>query len=170
LIKKEVKLLGSAQKVFLAGFSQGSCLAIAVYLLFSEGQLGGVFGVSGANCCDVEWVDVNVEERSKTPLFLFHGGKDPNFKLDHAKKSLRSLKARGFEHIVFKTEPKARNELTEDAMSEISNFTANLMVDPVATDSDVDQMPEENTSGYSENGGGATPDLIRAGQSSDDEI
>jgi predicted esterase len=129
-------------------------------LLFSEGQLGGVFGISGANCCDVEWVDVNVEERSKTPLFLYHGGKDPNFRLDHAKKSLRSLKAHGFEHIVFKTEPSAKNELTENAMSELSNFLSNLMAKEEETDSNEDQLPEENTSGYSDNDGGATPDMF----------
>ena len=47
LLKKEVSVLGSTEKVFIGGFSQGCALSLASFLLFEEGRLGGVVGLSG---------------------------------------------------------------------------------------------------------------------------
>jgi predicted esterase len=50
IIKEEVAALKSSKKVFLGGFLQGCCLALAVYLkLTPDIQLGGIFGGSGGH-------------------------------------------------------------------------------------------------------------------------
>ena len=47
MLKEEVALLGSTEKVYVGGFSQGCAISLASFLLFNEGQLGGVVGISG---------------------------------------------------------------------------------------------------------------------------
>ena len=49
IIKEEVAALnGAHEKVFIGGLSQGCVISLATFLLYSEGQLGGVVGLSGA--------------------------------------------------------------------------------------------------------------------------
>ena len=56
-INEEVKILGTSERVFLAGFSQGCALSLATFLRY-PGKLGGVAGLSGMNCLDpLDWVN-----------------------------------------------------------------------------------------------------------------
>ena len=50
LLMKEVEKLGTAERVFIGGFSQGCAISVATFLQFKQGQLGGVVGLSGAHC------------------------------------------------------------------------------------------------------------------------
>ena len=55
MLKEEVAELGSTEKVFVGGFSQGCALSLASFLLFEGGRLGGVVGLSGNQCADIDW-------------------------------------------------------------------------------------------------------------------
>jgi phospholipase/carboxylesterase len=63
IIRKEVELLGDTKKIFLGGFSQGCSLALATYLCFDDGPLGGVIGCSGVHCANLEWSKVSIANK-----------------------------------------------------------------------------------------------------------
>ena len=60
IIQQEAQVLGSSEKCFIGGFSQGCAIAIATYLRFDQGVLGGVFGASGAHKAHIDWSKVNI--------------------------------------------------------------------------------------------------------------
>jgi len=39
-------------------------------------QLGGVFALSGAHNATINWKDINIEAKKKTPLLLYNGTAD----------------------------------------------------------------------------------------------
>ena len=47
LVQEEVEIIGDPTKVFLGGFSQGCCLALATFLTQLKYPIGGVVGLSG---------------------------------------------------------------------------------------------------------------------------
>ena len=57
--------------------SQGCVIALATYLRFEEGVLGGVIGASGSHVALQNTENINSTEKKKTPLLLYHGSKDP---------------------------------------------------------------------------------------------
>ena len=59
-IKDEEKVLGSSEKIFLGGFSQGCALSLATFLNF-PGKLGGIVGLSGMNAMKIDWSKIDVE-------------------------------------------------------------------------------------------------------------
>ena len=46
--------------------------------------MGGVIGMGGIFCCNIDWPNVDIEEKKKTPLFLAHGECDDLFPLEYA--------------------------------------------------------------------------------------
>jgi predicted esterase len=48
IINEGEKLKEDLSKIYLGGFSQGGALALATYLMFQGGPLGGLTCVSGA--------------------------------------------------------------------------------------------------------------------------
>ena len=55
-IDEEVKLLGGRHdRVFLGGMSQGCCIALASFLLYKRGRLGGVVGTGGAHKTKIDY-------------------------------------------------------------------------------------------------------------------
>ena len=75
-IEGEAQLLNDTKNVFIGGFSQGCALSIATFLKYDK-LLGGVLGLSGMNALKFDIKDTPLlEEKKKTPIFLYHGTKD----------------------------------------------------------------------------------------------
>ena len=76
LIDNEVSKLGDPKKVWVGGFSQGCALSLATMIHYPK-ALGGVIGLSGMNATQIDWSKVpEIEEKRKTPIFLYHGESD----------------------------------------------------------------------------------------------
>jgi predicted esterase len=57
----------------LGGFSEGCGLALAVYLRFEGGPLGGVVGCHGSHISAIDWSKIDVKTKKETPILLYHG-------------------------------------------------------------------------------------------------
>jgi predicted esterase len=124
LVLEEVKALG-AQNVFLGGSERGVSIALATYLYFKEkdhgGPLGGVFGFAGIFNKEVEnWTQFNMEEKKKTPVFLYHGEDDVFINPRHAVSTYNHLIKKGLTQIKFKCDGKLNYELTSGCTRELS--------------------------------------------------
>ena len=80
LIDEEVR--SGAQKVVVAGFSQGCAMALISGLTYPR-QLAGVVGLSGYLPLRSKFESLRTQENRKTPVWLGHGTADPvvNFKV-----------------------------------------------------------------------------------------
>ncbi|MEO5771588.1 MAG: dienelactone hydrolase family protein [Burkholderiaceae bacterium] len=95
LIEREIARGVAARRIVLAGFSQGSAIALGAGLRFRE-RLAGVVGLSGylplAASTAAERSDANV----LTPIFLAHGRRDAVVGLDRGLATRDALKALGY--------------------------------------------------------------------------
>ena len=95
------KLDGQTSKVFLGGFSQGCCLALSTFIRHkhTQGEIGGVLGLSGLFALQVkDWsTEVDITSKKSVPLFLSHGSYDTMIPIDSAKLSYNHLKTNGFD-------------------------------------------------------------------------
>ena len=48
-------------------------MALAAFLKYAEGRLGGVATCSAAFLHNAKWRKIDVEEKKHTPLFFYHG-------------------------------------------------------------------------------------------------
>ena len=85
-----------AERVLLAGFSQGGAIALAAGLR-RKTPLAGVIGLStylpGAETA----ADAKTEAATRQPVFMAHGSADPVIPLIHAERSAQLLTRLGFE-------------------------------------------------------------------------
>ena len=85
-----------AERVLLAGFSQGGAIALAAGLR-RKTPLAGVIGLStylpGAETA----ADAQTEAATRQPVFMAHGSADPVIPLIHAERSAQLLTRLGFE-------------------------------------------------------------------------
>ena len=95
LIEREVARGVPAKRIVLAGFSQGSAIALGAGLRFRK-RLGGIVGLSGylplADTTAAERTDANV----LTPVFLAHGRRDAVVGIDRGLASRDALKTLGY--------------------------------------------------------------------------
>ena len=86
----------AAERVLLAGFSQGGAIALAAGLR-RKTPLAGLIALStylpGAEAA----AEAKTEAALRQPVFMAHGGADPVIPLVHAERSAQLLKALGFE-------------------------------------------------------------------------
>jgi len=96
LIAREQERGVSADRVVLAGFSQGGAMALFVGLRYPE-RLAGILGLSCypvlASTLDAERQAANQE----TPIFLAHGNVDPMVDISLGKEGHKLLETRGYQ-------------------------------------------------------------------------
>jgi phospholipase/carboxylesterase len=96
LIAREKQRGISAERIVLAGFSQGCAMALLTGLRHEE-RLGGIVGLSGylplAQTTEAERHAAN----ARTPIFLAHGTYDPVISLERATATRDALKALGYD-------------------------------------------------------------------------
>jgi phospholipase/carboxylesterase len=115
-------LLGDTNRVFIGGFSQGCSLALATYLCFDDGPLGGVVGCSGIHCANLEWSKVNIQAKRKTPVFLYHGLFDEIIISEYAHMSKELLQEKGLDHIELAIENELDHTVSPEELGKISDF------------------------------------------------
>jgi phospholipase/carboxylesterase len=96
LIVREKQRGVPAERIVLAGFSQGCAMALLTGLRHEE-RLGGIAGLSGylplAQTTEAERHAAN----AGTPIFLAHGSYDPVISLDRATATRDALQAMGYD-------------------------------------------------------------------------
>jgi phospholipase/carboxylesterase len=96
IIAREKERGIAANRIVLAGFSQGCAMALLTGLRHNE-RLGGILGMSGY----LPLAETTEQERSDanrlTPIFLAHGTMDPVIPIDAAEKSRDALRAMGYD-------------------------------------------------------------------------
>jgi predicted esterase len=117
LIFKEADKVGiSTSRVFLGGFSQGSCMSFLIGLTISELSLAGIICCSGYMFSHV----IANSEKTRLPILICHGTQDKVVKLDKAKSSYQRLFDEGFnvEYKVYNF----NHELTWEEYKDIKDF------------------------------------------------
>jgi predicted esterase len=138
LLKKEIKILGDSKKVFIGGYSQGASIALATFLQFSEGALGGLACYSGLMCTNIDWERVDLQLKKETPMFFYHGELDAMWPLDLAQRSYEEvLKANGVEHMQMIVEEGLQHQMSLGGIQHLKNFLTPL-IDP-------EWVPEKKT-------------------------
>ena len=70
-------------------------MAISTFLRY-EAPLGGVCVLSGLNCdMDFDYDELNIKEKNKTPLWIYHGEEDEFVSEENAKMSYDQIKSVG---------------------------------------------------------------------------
>ena len=127
LIKEEVVRLGSSRHVFLGGFSQGCSTALATWLLYNEGPLGGVVGCSGLYCSNIDLFDIEIKDKKRTPIQLYHGNCDEIYPVKYAAASYKKLEEAGLNHIELEVESMLDHCMSEREAKLISEWIGNIV-------------------------------------------
>lgn len=134
LIDFEVKKLGGdSSKLFLGGFGQGATIALSAFLCYKGGALGGLTGISGCFCANIDWNEVNVEVKRKTPIGFWHDQQNWLLAPDFAKASYELMKNRQIDQYTFKVEDNHYSFLEIDTMHILSEWYGKLMKIPEQT-------------------------------------
>jgi predicted esterase len=129
---KEVDTLnGDASKLFIGGFSHGVNVILASFLLYKGPALGGVFCSSGFFCAQINWGQVDMKEKNKTPIYLLHGENDVVIPEIYARASYQKLKSKGLEPNI-QVERDCQHHFSHDCMRFLYNFIA-LKMDTTLT-------------------------------------
>ena len=88
IIEEEIKLLnGNYDKIFIGGFSQGSCLSLDFAFTF-ENKIGGIIACSG-----ILFYETEIKEENKDiNIFIAHGKYDKVINFDVSMKSYERIK------------------------------------------------------------------------------
>ena len=65
--------------MFIGGNSSGVAVALATFLKFKGGRLGGVVGLNGAHHARINFSNLDLPLKRKTPIFLNSGKADMLF-------------------------------------------------------------------------------------------
>ena len=95
LIAREKSRGIPADRIVLAGFSQGCAMALLTGLRHAE-RLGGIVGMSGYLPLATTTAAERHHANTSTPVFLAHGRMDPVVPIDRAIASRDSLRALGY--------------------------------------------------------------------------
>jgi predicted esterase len=86
LIEREANLLqGRTENIFLGGMGQGCCIALAAFLKYKGGVLGGVYGSCGVFCAVTDWSEIDIQTKKKTPVYIQNEFYDPSVPEKYAK-------------------------------------------------------------------------------------
>lgn len=96
LISQERSRGIAAERIVLAGFSQGCAMTLQTGLRYPE-KLAGLLGLSGYLPLSASVADERHAANRDTPLFLAHGRSDPIVPIDRAEQSSELLRTLGYE-------------------------------------------------------------------------
>ncbi len=95
LIAREIERGVPAERIVLAGFSQGCAMALLTGLRYPQ-QLAGLVGMSGYLPLAAKTAAERSAANQTTPIFLAHGRQDPMIPLPRAAASRDALQALGY--------------------------------------------------------------------------
>ena len=126
MLKEEAALLGSTDKVFVGGFSQGCAISLASFLLFEQGRLGGVVGLSGQQAAEIDWDKIDLDLKRKTKMFLYHGTDDPMLPVGLSEKTYAEFKDKKLD-FTFEKEEGLEHSLSWAEIQKLTAFLHSLM-------------------------------------------
>ena len=112
LIAREKERGIPAERIVLAGFSQGCAMALQTGLRHPE-KLAGIVGLSGYLPLAAMAPGERHEANAATPIFLAHGTTDPVVNLERAQATLGALQAMSYD-VRFKTYPMPHSVCLEE--------------------------------------------------------
>lgn len=124
LIAREVKDMGSASRVVLAGFSQGGALSLYTGLQQAE-PLAGIVCMSGYL---PRPSSVSVTS-PQTPVRFFHGENDPMVDLSLAQRSFEMVKNAGVADIDIRTYNGLEHSASPEELYDVAKFIESVMPD-----------------------------------------
>lgn len=95
LLEREKQRGIPAERIVLAGFSQGCAMALLAGLRHRE-RLAGIAGLSGYMPLPRQTEDERTEANQQTPVFLAHGWKDEVVAFQRGQDSAEALRAMGY--------------------------------------------------------------------------
>ena len=96
MVEKELSTLEDARRVFIGGNSTGVTIALATFLKFKGGRLGGVVGLNGAHHANINYSNLDMVLKRKTPIFLNSGKLDKLFPANISELSYKVLYNKAF--------------------------------------------------------------------------
>ncbi|NLA89011.1 MAG: carboxylesterase [Alcaligenaceae bacterium] len=96
LIEREIERGIPAENIFLAGFSQGSAMALSTGLRYPQ-KLGGIIGLSGYLPIADQTADERSPANQNTPILMVHGSLDPVVQMSRGEQSRDRLREWGYE-------------------------------------------------------------------------
>ncbi|KAL7934226.1 Phospholipase/carboxylesterase/thioesterase [Trichoderma chlorosporum] len=123
LVNDEISAGTPAERIMLAGFSQGGAVAVLAGLTFPQ-TLAGVVLLSAWLPLKENFMEYVPEENpnKETPIFLGHGIEDRMVPLGLAKKSREALTAMGFSSISWDVYPGLGHATCEDELDDVEAF------------------------------------------------
>ncbi|MCO6441572.1 MAG: alpha/beta fold hydrolase [Nitrococcus mobilis] len=95
LIDREIRRGVPAERIVLAGFSQGGALALYTGLRYPQ-RLAGIMGLSTYLPLHQAMAESRAEGNAETPIFMAHGHQDPVLPFELGDYARRWLQARGY--------------------------------------------------------------------------
>lgn len=124
LISREKARNIPAERIVLAGFSQGCAMALQTGLRHPE-KLAGIIGLSGYLPLAAATQSERHPANQDTPIFLAHGTMDPVVAFERSQATLEALQTMGYQ-VTFKTYPMPHSVCLEE-IQDIASFLRNIL-------------------------------------------
>ena len=95
LIAREIERGIAADKIILAGFSQGGAIALQTGLRYAK-ELGGIMALSTYLALEDSFATEATPANANIPILMAHGTQDPLIPLELAKTSRAKMQTRGY--------------------------------------------------------------------------
>jgi phospholipase/carboxylesterase len=129
LVDREIERGMPAERIVLAGFSQGGAIALHTALRETR-ALGGVLALSTYLPLAATLADERSKANARVPIFMAHGSADPVLPLALAERSRRTLEGLGYS-VDWHVYPMPHSVCAEEVEA-IDRWLARLGVDPPA--------------------------------------
>ena len=129
MIEREAQLLnGQPDKIYLGGCSQGAVIALATFMLYKGGRLGGCVSCFGAHRVALDYAnEVDLALKRQTKVLLYHGEADTNIKITEAMKSYEEFTTHQLD-VEIEREPDLGHRFSSQMIQRASDFYICLML------------------------------------------
>ncbi len=124
LIRQEIDQGIPADKILVAGFSQGGALALYAGLHFPE-KLAGILALSTYIPIAESWQPAQLQANHSTPIFMAHGIADPILQLQIGEFSKNHLLSMGY-HVDWHTYPMGHSVCPQE-IQDIAHWLAKVL-------------------------------------------
>ena len=123
LIEREIERGIPAENIFLAGFSQGSAMALSTGLRYPQ-KLGGIIGLSGYLPIAEQTAEERHSANQDTPILMVHGSLDQVVQMTRGEESRDRLREWGYE-VEWHDYP-MQHEVCAEEIRDINDFLSKL--------------------------------------------
>jgi hypothetical protein len=84
--------------------------------------LGGIFAAGGAQCAVIDWKNLEIKLKKKTPMMLFNAQNDFFYSPTYTKGTYDTMKRKGINHFTSEVELNASQCTTEKCFKRLNEF------------------------------------------------